>query len=168
MTPIPDAATPLPTGRLEGRVAFADAVRLALHHAALSGWSQILFSDPDFADWPLGESAVVDALQAWAGRGRRLRLLARDFSVLRLQQPRFVRWRVNWGHVIEAHGLASASDGEVPSAIWTPDWSLERLDLVRCTAVATRQPDRHLALKERLEQVWAKGRPAFAATTLGL
>lgn len=158
----------LPTGRQEGRTAFVDLVRLAMAHAAGSGWSQIVLSDPDFVDWPLGERAVVNALQDWAQSGRQLRLLARDFSSMRERHPRFVQWRVTWSHLIEAHMVTGASEGELPSAIWTPDWFLERLDVLRSTTVASRDAERRTALKERIENGWHKGRPAFAATTLGL
>eukprot|EP01038_Epipyxis_sp_PR26KG_P003901 gene3901-5592_t len=57
---------PLPTGRLQGRQVFVDTVRLAFEVAAEQGWNHITLSDPDFADWPLGERAVVDALNRWA------------------------------------------------------------------------------------------------------
>lgn len=158
----------LPVGRHEGRAAFTDLVRQVFACAAQAGWSEVLISDPDFLDWPLGERTVVDGLQAWARQGRRLRLLARDYSPLKEAHPRFVQWRTTWSHLIEAHAVPGASEGEVPSAIWTPDWTLERLDLTRSIVVATNDAERRTALKERLESCWHKGRPSFAATTLGL
>lgn len=159
---------PLPEGRLVGRLAFADAVRAACAVAAHEGWSSIVLADDDFSDWPLGERAVIDGLNAWAHRGRHMRLLARDFTALRQQHPRFVQWRTTWAHLIEAHAVSQASPHEIPAVIWTPTWTLERLDPVRSSAVAEHSAERRVALAERLSDWWAKGRPAFAPTTLGL
>jgi hypothetical protein len=166
--PHTDPAPPLPEGRLVGRLAFADAVRAAAAAAAPQAWASITLADDDFADWPLGERGVVEGLNAWAHQGRRLRLLARDFSALRQQHPRFVQWRTTWAHLIEAHVVSQASPHEIPSVIWTPGWTLERLDPVRSSMVAERSAERRVALRERLDDWWAKGRPGFAATTLGL
>ncbi len=164
----PDPAPALPEGRLVGRLAFADALRAAASAAAHEAWSTIVLADDDFSDWPLGERAVIDGLNAWARQGRRMRLIARDFSALRQQHPRFVQWRTTWAHLVEAHGVSQASPDEVPSVIWTPTWTLERLDPVRSSMVAERSAERRIALSERLDDWWAKGRPGFAATTLGL
>ncbi len=161
-------SAPLPEGRFEGRQAFVNLVRQALLTAAREGWSSLVLSDANFADWPLGERAVVEALNAWAGRGRHLRLLAQEFGTLRQMHPRFVQWRVTWAHLVEAHALSAASTGEVPSAIWSPGWTLERLDPLRCIGVSSFEGVRRVALRERLDGVWLRGSPSFAATTLGL
>lgn len=158
----------LPTGRFEGRQAFISLLRQALQTAAREGWPSLVLSDPDFADWPLGERAVVEALGAWAGRGRHLRLLAQDFDPVRRLHPRFVQWRTTWAHLVDAHALVSASAGEVPSALWSPGWTLERLDPLRCVGVSTTDGARRVALRERLDSTWLKGCPSFAPTTLGL
>ena len=158
----------LPEGRFEGRQAFISLVRQALLTAAHEGWPSLVLSDADFTDWPLGERAVVEAFNAWAGRGRHLRLLAQDFAPMRQLHPRFVQWRVTWAHLVDAHALATASAGDVPSAIWAPGWTLERLDPLRCVGVTTTDGARRLALRERLDSAWLKGSPSFAATTLGL
>lgn len=163
-----DPVPALPEGRLVGRLAFGDAVRAACANAAQEGWSSIVLADDDFGDWPLGERAVIEGLNAWAHRGRHMRLLARDFTALRQQHPRFVQWRTTWAHLIEAHAVPQASPHEIPAVIWTPTWTLERLDPVRSSAVAEHSAERRVALAERLDDWWAKGRPAFAPTTLGL
>lgn len=159
---------PLPTGRMEGREAFTDLVRQALAAAAHDGWPLLVLSDADFTDWPLGERAVVERLQAWARQGREIRFLARDFGPLRLAHPRFVTWRTTWSHLVQAQVVPNASGSELPSAIWTPSWMLERLDPVRSTLVASTDARRRTGLRERLDACWHKGAPSFAASTLGL
>lgn len=158
----------LPEGRLQGRECFADLVRQALACAAREHWNPLVLSDPDFADWPLGERGVIESLNAWAGQGRRLQLLARDYARVRQQQPRLVQWRTAWSHVVEAHACRLTSGVELPSAIWSPCWTLERLDIGHSVMIASRDAARRAALQERLQACWQRGYPSFPATTLGL
>lgn len=158
----------LPTGRLQGRQVFLDTVRQAFEVAAEQGWSHITLSDADFADWPLGERAVVDALNRWAHRGRTLMMLAHNYDQLRLLHPRFVQWRVTWSHLIEAHACPGASGAELPSAIGSPLWTLERLDRLHNTLVASVDAERRVALRERVNECWLKSVPSFPASRLGL
>jgi hypothetical protein len=158
----------LPTGRLQGRQVFVETVRLAFEVAADQGWSRVTLSDADFADWPLGERAVVDALNRWARRGRTLKLLARHYDQLRLLHPRFVQWRVTWAHLVEAHACLGAAGAELPSAIGSPVWTLERLDPLRNTLVASVDAERRVALQERVNECWLRSTPSFPASQLGL
>jgi hypothetical protein len=155
-------------GRFEGRVAFEQLVRDALACAAAEGWREIVLSDADFADWPLGERAVAQSLQDWAASGRRCILLARRWDAVVRRHARFVQWRQAWSHLIEARGCASADPLELPSALWSPAWVLQRLDPDRCTGVCGREPERRVAVREQLDAWLLKSSPAFAATTLGL
>ena len=121
--------TVLPQGRFEGRRAFAQLVRDALAAAAREGWREIILSDASFADWPLGERAVAEALQAWSQSGRRCVLLARRYDEVVRLHARFVDWRKTWSHIIEARGCPSADALELPSAIWSPRWVMTRMPL---------------------------------------
>lgn len=158
----------LPQGRFEGRVAFQQLVRDALACAAAEGWREIILSDASFADWPLGERAVAQSLQDWSASGRRCILLARRYDEVPRHHARFVSWRQTWSHLIEARGCPAADPLELPSAIWSPAWVLQRLDPDRCTGVCGREPERRVAAREQLDAWLLKSTPAFAATTLGL
>ena len=164
----PSAPPPLPEGRFSGRTVFVGLLRQAFAAAAEEGWNRIVLCDPDFADWPLGEREVVASLNAWASRGRTIHLFARDYNVVRQMHPRFVLWRTTWSHLVEAQACASATADVLPSVFWSPAWTLQRLDPVRCTIVASRAPERRVALQEQLQQWSLKGTPAFPASTLGL
>lgn len=168
MEPSSSTPPPLPEGRLSGRTVFVGLLRQAFAAAAQAGWSRIVLCDPDFADWPLGEREVVASLNAWSSRGRTIHLLARDYGVLRQLHPRFVQWRTTWSHLVEAQACAGASVDELPSVFWSSAWTLQRLDTVRCSMVASRSPERRVALQEQLQQWSLKGTPAFPASTLGL
>ena len=165
----PSNAPPvLPEGRLSGRAVFVGLLRQAFAAAGREGWTRIMLCDADFADWPLGEREVIASLNAWASRGRTIHLLARDYGVLRQMHPRFVQWRTTWSHLVEAQACASASVDELPSVFWSQAWTLQRLDPVRCTMVASRAAERRVILQEQWQQWSLKATPAFPASTLGL
>lgn len=170
-----DAVTPapslpdLPSGRFSGREAFMQLVRDGLATAARDGWSEIIVSDSNFYDWPLGELAVIESLQQWAHSGRRFTMLACTFDEVIRRHPRFVRWRGTWDHIISCRRSPSADPLDLPSAFWSPAWVMHRLDPVRCVGVAGFEPERRVLLRELLnEWLRSKSSPGFPSTTLGL
>lgn len=160
--------TGLPSRRFEGRGDFRQLVRDALAAAAREGWREIILSDASFEDWPLGERAVAESLQAWSRTGRRMVLLARQYDHVVRQHARFVQWRVTWSHVVTATACPSADPLDLPSAIWSPAWVLERRELVHSIGYCGSEPERRVALRENLNEWLLKATPAFPASTLGL
>lgn len=158
----------LPDRRFEGREEFRQLVRDALATAAREGWREIVLSDASFEDWPLGERAVAESLQAWSNAGRRMVLLARRYDSVVRQHARFVQWRGTWAHIVTASACPGADPLEMPSALWSPHWVMERRDIDRCIGYCGSEPDRRVALRESLEEWLRKSTPAFPATTLGL
>jgi len=158
----------LPLGRFAGREAFAQGIRAALACAAREGWRELILCDADFHDWPLPERAVVDALQAWARSGRHLLMLATRFDTVQRHQPRFVRWRQTWDHIIECRQCRAADPQDFPSAIWSPAWVLQRHDVARSVFVCDADASRRLALRQVLDEWRRNSTPGFPATTLGL
>jgi hypothetical protein len=155
-------------GAFSGPSEFAQLVRDALAAAAREGWSEMVWSDPNFEEWPLREKVVVDSLNAWARRGRKLVLLARRYDSVQRFQPRFVTWRGMWDHLVECRVCKGLDDSEFPSALWSPQWVMQRLDLVRSTGFAGFEPRRSLLLREALDEVRRQSGPGFSASTLGL
>ncbi|MDQ0569386.1 hypothetical protein QFZ42_001220 [Variovorax paradoxus] len=163
------AAEPaLPEGRFDGREAFGGIVRAALSSAARQGWRELVLSDPDFADWPLGERASIEALQAWSATGRRFILLAQRFDVVERSHARLVPWRRMWDHIVECRTVRAEAGNGVPSAIWTPEWFALRTDPERSRGVCGVDPRARRELREAIDESWREGRPAFPASTLGL
>jgi hypothetical protein len=158
----------LPDGRFEGREDFRQLVRDALAAAAREGWRELILSDASFEDWPLGERSVIDALQAWSQTGRRMVLLARRYDTVLRQHARFVQWRGRWSHIIEARACPAADPLDLPSAIWTPHWVLERREPERSIGYCGGEPERRVALREVLQEWLQKSTPSFPATMLGL
>jgi hypothetical protein len=163
-----DTPIALPSRRFEGREEFRQLVRDALACAAREGWREIILSDASFEDWPLGERAVAESLQAWAHGGRRLVLLARRYDAVLRQHARFVQWRGTWSHIVTALACPSADPLDLPSALWSPGWVMERRDIERSNGYCGSEPDRRVLLRESLNAWLQKSSPAFPATTLGL
>ncbi len=163
--PLPE----LPSGRFSGREAFLQLVRDAISTAAREGWQEIIISDANFHDWPLGERGVVEALQEWARSGRRFTMLAGNYDDVIRRHARFVRWRGTWDHIITCRRSPSADPMDIPSALVSPQWVLHRIDTLRCVGFTGVQADRRVLLRETLDE-WlrSKSAPSFPATTLGL
>lgn len=167
-TPPGATASMLPDGAFSGRTEFAALVRQALMGAARQGWHEIIWCDPDFADWPLGERAVAQALNDWSASGRKLTLLATHYDAVLRQHARFVTWRRTWSHLVECRKGGAVSAGRLPSAFWSPEWVFERLDVPRSTGLASTDAVRCRALKERINEHLAGSSAGFPATILGL
>ena len=158
----------LPAGPFSGPDTFRDLVRKALAAAHEQGWRELILCDPDFADWPLGERAVAESLSAWSQAGRKCTLLARNWDEAVRRHARFVTWRRTWAHLIEARSCRSADPEEFPSAIWTPEWVLERRDVLQGRGWTGPEPERRLALKEKIREWMGKSAPGFPSHTTGL
>jgi hypothetical protein len=155
-------------GAFSGPTEFANVIRDAIACAAREGWPSMVWSDASFEDWPLGERVVIESLQAWAGKGRHLLILAHRYDSVLKHKPRFVGWRKAWDHIVECRLCKTVDTSEMPSALWSPQWALRRLDPVRCTGFAGLEPQQRVRLREELDECMLQSSPGFPATTLGL
>ena len=155
-------------GAFSGPKEFAQLVRDAIRQAGVDGWSEMVWCDATFEDWPLREREVIETLDSWAKRGRKLTLLASRFDAMPRLHPRFVTWRVRWDHILDCRVCRDVDDSEMPSAIWSPSWALRRLDVERSTGVAGYEPRRRVLLQEELEERKRQSGPGFPASVLGL
>lgn len=161
-------ASGLPEGRFGGRTEFGDLIRSAFRAAALQGWREIIICDAGFDDWPLGERAVTDALGDWSRTGRKLTMIAKNYDAVVRRHPRFVTWRRTWSHIVDCRAIASGQGDSLPSALWSPVWAFERVDLERSAGYCGYEASRRVALKENLNERILKSVASFPATTLGL
>ena len=158
----------LPQGRLQGRSAFVQAVRDALQAAAVQGWTELILCDANFADWPLGERAVVESLQAWSRSGRHFVMLAMDYAGMPRQHPRFVSWRQTWDHIIECRVCRAGDALSFPSVLWSPGWVMQRIDTERDVLVCDNAAARRVTLRQLLDEYRRDSTPGFPASVLGL
>lgn len=155
-------------GRIAGRGEFTEVIRQAFAAAVVEGWREIILSDPDFDDWPLGERGVTQALNDWSKAGRKLTMMAGSYDTVLGRHARFVTWRRTWSHIVECRASTATPADSMPSALWSPGWAFERLDVRRCTGVASSDVNRCVLIKERLNERLLNSSPAFPATVLGL
>jgi hypothetical protein len=160
----------LEDGPFVGRETFRQRVRDALKRAAAEGWRELILCDATFDGWPLGERACVEALHAWAlgGGKRQFTMLAKHYDEMPRQHALFVQWRRQWSHKIECRACARADARDLPSALWSPGWALQRFDATLHNGISGGEADRCQVLRERIDEWLERGTAAFAATTLGL
>ena len=166
--PAGPASPALVQGRFTGAAEFSELIRTAFSAAASEGWREIIISDSSFEDWPLGERRVAQALNDWSGAGRKLTMLAKTYTEVTRRHARFVSWRRTWAHLVECRGNSALSADAFPSALWSPVYVFQRLDLRHCSGIAGAEAARRVALREQLDECLRRSSPAFPATTLGI
>ncbi|MBE2243958.1 MAG: hypothetical protein IAE86_14475 [Burkholderiaceae bacterium] len=157
------------TNRIDGRRAFEDAVRDAFAEAAAQGWRELYLCDPDFAHWPLGESAVVDSLTQWMGGNRRLTLIALHYDELPRRHPRWVRWRALWAHAVDCRAATEIATDDMPALLLAPGALTVQLDdPLRFRGRITRDPADAVLAREMIDAILQHSVEALPVTTLGL
>jgi hypothetical protein len=156
--------------KIDSRAAFAAAIRWGFDAAAARSARRIVCVDRDFAEWPLDEPALLDTLTAWLRLPtRRLVLLADRYDEMPRRHARFVRWRADWAHAIDAFSPPTDDGADLPTLLVDDGpISVQLLDAVhwrgRCELDA-----RHAQLwRESLDAVLQRSDPAFPVSHLGL
>jgi hypothetical protein len=149
--------------------AFREAVRWGVDQALARRSRLLRLCDPDFADWPLDEAAVLDALTAFVRLpGRRVRFMAADYRRIQLSMPRLCAWRRTWGHALDT--LSPVQEG-------TPLKTALLADRTHGVLIAQRDPlrgwreqaaQRLSLLADQLDAHAQRCEPAWPSTTLGL
>jgi len=151
------------------RADFDAAVLWALQNALARQSRRLLLADCDFADWPLGQPEVLEALQRWLRLPqRRLVLLAANYTEVRRRHPRFVVWRTDWAHAVEAWS-PPAEMAALPS-VMVDDGPLCLHRLAKTPLRASVALDAHAARawREQLDAILQQSEAAFPLRTLGL
>ncbi len=169
MSATPTPASTVAAGRFEGRVAFEAQVLNFLQRAADERWPELIVGDPDFSDWPWGTAAATELLNRWARHGRQMTVLAYRFDALPRRHPRWVQWRGQWDHKLQCRQFQTRDVSQVPSVLWSPQWVVQRVDVLRSVGVASAERLAIVQMQEQLQEwVAHKSSPAFAASVLGL
>ena len=155
-------------GKFSGHVAFSQLIRDGLQSASQQGWQQMVWCDVNFEDWPLREKVVVDALYAWAQRGRQLTMLAHSYESVVRYQPRMVAFRKSWGHIVDCRLCKQVDVAKFPSIMWSPVWAVKRTEFDSCSGFATSDVRKRVQLQEELRESQRHSSPGFPATVLGL
>lgn len=154
---------------IASRGSFHAAVRAGFAAAARLGCRELWLCDADFADWPLGERAVIEQLTQWATSQRRLTLLASQFDEVARRHARWVSWRRDWAHVVFCRTNTELERSQFPCVMLAPG----------AFSVALSSPVQHrgrvshgsadlLHWKESIDAVLQRSEESFPASATGL
>ena len=157
------------SGLITSRSEFHDALRAALADAANHGARELWLCDNDYADWPLGERAVVESFAQWAASSRRLTLVARHFDDVARRHPRWVEWRRTWSHIVTCRTNTEVASGEFPTVLVAVGTVTVRLsDTVHHRGRIAHDKCEELRCKEMIDAVLQRSEEAFPASVTGL
>jgi hypothetical protein len=156
--------------KIDSRSGFVAAVHWGFDTAIAAGARRIVIVDRDFAEWPLDDPVLHERLTAWLRLPkRRLVLLAHDFDAVPRRHPRFVRWRADWVHAIDAFSPPAEDPVELPTLLVDDGAiSVQLIDAVHWRGRAEHDPRQAQLWRESLDAVLQRSEPAFAANRLGL
>ena len=158
-----------PGSLITTRREFHAALRQGFAEAAASGCRELWLCDNDFADWPLGERAVIEHLGEWAASSRKLTLLARSFDEVARRHGRWVDWRRQWSHIVSCRTNNEFEAGEMPIVLLASDTISVRLsDPVHYRGRLSRDKADEVRCRELIDTVLQRSEEAFPATTTGL
>lgn len=107
------------SGRITSWRDFSDRVSAAMAMAAADP-GDISLSDRDFAQWPLGARAVVEAFQQWvmgSSKDVRCHVLAGHFDGFAAAHPRWIQWRKLWSHRVPCRQAEEEMAAAVPTVL---------------------------------------------------
>lgn len=151
---------------------FVEALRHGLELAAEKGCREMWWCDSDYADWPLSEPAVLDALTRWCLPHRRLVMVAQTYDEVRHSHSRFVQWRTRFSHVLDARQYGEDGDETqevLPTLMLAPTVVTVRLfdKQVWRGSVSYDKAD-EIRARDLVDAIAQRSTPSFASTTLGL
>jgi hypothetical protein len=155
---------------ITSRADFAAAVLWGVQTAAARQARQLWCVDRDFADWPLGAPALLDTLTRWLRLPqRRLVLLAATYDEVASRHPRFVRWRADWSHAVEAWSPPEELSATLPCVLVDDGpVSVQLHDALRWRGRASLEVRDALLWRHELDVVLQRSTPAFPVRQLGL
>jgi hypothetical protein len=158
-----------PGSLITTRSEFHAALYSAFDTLARQGSHELWLCDNDFADWPLGERAVVEQFGQWAASNRKLTLIARHFDEVSRHHARWVEWRRAWSHIVSCRTNNELPSGEFPTVLLAPGTISVRLsDLVHHRGRLSHDKADEVRCKEMIDAVLQRSEEAFPATTTGL
>lgn len=156
--------------RIDSRAGFTAALRWAFERSMARQARRIVCTDPSFNDWPLDDAALLARLTAWLRMPqRKLVLLAPQFDDLARRHARFIAWRVDWVHAVEAWSPPEEDRVEMPTLLVDDDsTSLELIDAVHWKGRVDLDSRNARLLRERVDALLQRSEPALPVNRLGL
>jgi hypothetical protein len=155
---------------IDSRAGYRAALCWGFQTAIQRGARTITCVDPDFAEWPLDDPALLQALTAWLRLPqRRLVLLAADYRAMPRALPRFTAWRSHWVHAMAFWQAAAEMAADLPSLLLDDrGLSVRLIDAEHWRGSTSLDARTALPWRERTELLLQRAEAAFAVNTLGL
>lgn len=154
---------------ITSRSEFHAALRSAFAEAAAMGCRELWLCDNDFADWPIGERAVIESLSLWAGSHRRLTLIAQTFDEVARRHARWNEWRRQWSHIVHCRSNAELEAGQMPSVMLASGLlSVSLVDPVHYRGRFSHDAADDVRCREMIDAVLQRSEEAYPVTTTGL
>jgi len=155
---------------IDSRRGWHAALQWGFTTAMAQGARRIVAVDPSFADWPLDDPALLQALTDWLRLPqRRLVLLAARFDELPRRCPRFNAWRAPWAHAIEGWQAPEELARDLPTLL-TCDGavSVQLIDALHWRGRVAMDERRARQWCEETDAALQRSERALAVRTLGL
>ncbi|MEK8031366.1 hypothetical protein AACH06_11105 [Ideonella sp. DXS29W] len=159
-----------PAGPVTSRAEFQAAVRTFIREASPAGVRHMWWVSPDFAEWPLDEPELLDALMHWArAPGVRITWVCQDFERVRRAMPRLTRWRQTFSHVLSCRMPEEVAVTDMPTLLVSDQLAVLRLmDRERVRGYVRVEPADVQHAHEEIDVILQRSSDAFPAVTLGL
>jgi hypothetical protein len=161
---------PTDTMIIDSRQAFHEAVQWTLRAADAREARSLCWVDPDFADWPLDDPALLDLLTRWLQRPqRRLVMLAANYEGMARDHARFSAWRPAWSHAVEPRTPGQGLAIDLPTVMLDDGpVSLQLHDRVHWRGRAAVDPVQAHAIREAIDAALQRSEGAWPVRPLGL
>jgi hypothetical protein len=155
---------------IDTRREFIAALRGSVQLAVAQRARRMLWADHDFADWPLDDPTLLEAMTQWLRLpGRHLVLLAHNFDGVSRRCPRFVAWYRVWSHGVSAFSPQPSDAAELRCLLLVEGKAAVQLvDKERWRGWISIDPQEVNQLRDSIDALLQRSDPAFPATTLGL
>jgi hypothetical protein len=159
-----------PNSAIASRADFRAALRQTLTAVSAAGVRQLSWVSPDFAEWPLDEPEIIEALTVWARTpGVHLVWISHDFERIRRTMPRLTRWRQNFAHVLNCRSPNELASADMPSLLVADRRLVLRLlDRERVRGWVSHEGADVQHAQEEIDAILQRSAESFPAVTLGL
>ena len=156
-------------GSFQGEVGMAKALERCIVYACEQGSRTLCFCDVGFAQWPLSNDRVIDAMTGWArsvSNQRRLTVMAATYGLIEREHNVWMRWRRTWGHRVQCLVVASEFDANLPCVFWSDGLMLSVQNRDTCVGGVSQDRKDLVAMRLRLDELVRCCAEGFPATTL--
>lgn len=157
--------------RFTNQQEFVEMYCLCMIEACESEANQLILCDTNFANWPLSNQEVLNAMQKWAAALSNLRImdvLCLTYDILAKEHDAWVRWRRQWEHRVRCGSVDAVLEESIPSIFWSEHCVLVLNQPELFQGFVSNDRQRVVRWRAQLDTFLRNSQPAFPVTVLGL